>query len=310
MDGLANAYRDAGRLSDAIPLFEKTLRVLKSKRGSDHPITIITMSNLAGTYHDDGRVDEAIALFEETVRLSTGTLGPEHSDTLIITGNLAAAYRDAGQVDHARSLYEKVLKLEKLKLGPDHPSTLASMYGLAIAYRRAGRATDAILLLEELLPFAKMKLGPEHRLAILSMNNLVAAYLEANQWAKAELTARECLRLRETIPSDDWWRFQTMSQLGAALAGQTRYAEAEALVVSGYEGLRVREAQIPALAKSRLGEAAERVVRLYQAWGKPEQADAWKAKLGLAERPADPRSCGARSQSTPPCPKTPAGQRR
>ena len=29
------------------------------------------------------------------------------------------------------------------------------------------------------------------------------------------------------------------------------------------------------------------MVRLYEAWGKPEQAAAWKAKLGLPDLPAD-----------------------
>jgi hypothetical protein len=32
---------------------------------------------------------------------------------------------------------------------------------------------------------------------------------------------------------------------------------------------------------------AERVVRLYESWGKPQQAAAWKAKLGKANLPAD-----------------------
>jgi serine/threonine protein kinase/tetratricopeptide (TPR) repeat protein len=290
LDALANVYRDAGRVSDAIPLFEKTLRLQKSKRRCDDPSTLITMSNLAGAYHDAGRVDEAITLFEETIKLSKVKLGPEHSDTLIIMSNLAAAYRDAGQVLRALSLYETVLKLEKVKLGPDHPSTLASMYGLAIAYRRAGRTGEAIPLLEELIGSAKMKLGPEHPLLVLSMNNLAGACLEAKQWAKAEPTARECLRVRETKRCDDWWRFQTMSQLGAALTGQGKYAEAEPLVVAGYTGLKARQAKIPALAKPRLREAAERVVQLYEAWGKPEQANAWKTELGVAEPPADPFS--------------------
>jgi hypothetical protein len=34
-------------------------------------------------------------------------------------------------------------------------------------------------------------------------------------------------------------------------------------------------------------EAAERVVRLYEACGRPEKAAAGKAKLGLADLPAD-----------------------
>jgi hypothetical protein len=34
-----------------------------------------------------------------------------------------------------------------------------------------------------------------------------------------------------------------------------------------------------------LAEAAERIVRLYEAWDKPDAAAAWKRKLGLADLP-------------------------
>jgi hypothetical protein len=79
-----------------------------------------------------------------------------------------------------------------------------------------------------------------------------------------------------------------MSLLGGALLGQGKYAEAEPLVAQGYEGIKSRDAKIPALFKlPRLSEAAERVVRLYEAWGKPAQAAVWKAKLGVADLPSD-----------------------
>jgi hypothetical protein len=51
--------------------------------------------------------------------------------------------------------------------------------------------------------------------------------------------------------------------------------------------MRAREARIPAASRPRLLEAAERVVRLYEAWGRPEKARAWKARVGLGELPAD-----------------------
>jgi hypothetical protein len=41
------------------------------------------------------------------------------------------------------------------------------------------------------------------------------------------------------------------------------------------------------LRKNSLAEAAVRVVKFYEAWDKPEQAAAWKAKLGMPDRPAD-----------------------
>jgi hypothetical protein len=51
--------------------------------------------------------------------------------------------------------------------------------------------------------------------------------------------------------------------------------------------MKAREARIWVPDRRRLREAAERVIRLYEAWGKPEQAQVWKAKLGMPELPAD-----------------------
>jgi hypothetical protein len=42
-----------------------------------------------------------------------------------------------------------------------------------------------------------------------------------------------------------WLTFNTQSLLGGALLGQKKYAEAEPLLVKGYEGLKTREKTIP-----------------------------------------------------------------
>ena len=78
---------------------------------------------------------------------------------------------------------------------------------------------------------------------------------------------------------DDWRTFNTHSLLGGSLLGQTKYAEAEPLLLSGYEGMKTREASIPPKDKVRLSQAAERVVKLYEAWGKPDRAAKWRKEL-------------------------------
>jgi hypothetical protein len=78
-----------------------------------------------------------------------------------------------------------------------------------------------------------------------------------------------------------------MSLLGGALLDQGRYAEAEPLIVQGYEGMKAREARIFVPERRRLLEAAMQVVRLYEAWGKTYQAAAWKTKLGMPDLPKD-----------------------
>jgi non-specific serine/threonine protein kinase/serine/threonine-protein kinase len=61
--------------------------------------------------------------------------------------------------------------------------------------------------------------------------------------------------------------------------GQKKYPEAVPRLIGGYEGMKQHAAKIPAPFKHYLTEAGERVVRLYDEWGKPEKAAEWRAKL-------------------------------
>ena len=87
------------------------------------------------------------------------------------------------------------------------------------------------------------------------------------------------MRIREKKLPDDWVLFNTKSMLGGALAGQKKFQEAEPLLVEGYSGMKEREANIPSAAKTRLAEAIRRLVDLYTAWDKPEEAAKWQAVL-------------------------------
>jgi hypothetical protein len=98
--------------------------------------------------------------------------------------------------------------------------------------------------------------------------------------AEAEAILRECLAIRAKVQPDDWTTFNARSLLGGSLLGQKKYAEAEPLIVSGYEGLKAREARIPPQwRKPRLTEAAQRVVRFYEEWGKNDKAAEWRTRL-------------------------------
>jgi serine/threonine-protein kinase len=60
----------------------------------------------------------------------------------------------------------------------------------------------------------------------------------------------------------------TESALGECLTAQQRYAEAEPLLTDGYTGLiwKLGEKDL------RTVEARQRLAKLYDAWGKPNQA--------------------------------------
>ena len=106
-NNLAYAYRDAGRLDEAIPLYEQNLEDSTRILGTNHPNTLISRNNLAGAYRDAGRLDEAIALHGQILEDRTRILGPHHPNTLTSRNNLAYAYRAAGRLEEAITLHEQ-----------------------------------------------------------------------------------------------------------------------------------------------------------------------------------------------------------
>jgi non-specific serine/threonine protein kinase/serine/threonine-protein kinase len=288
LNNLASAYREAGRLADARPLYEEALQRRRATLGPDHPDTLMSMNNLANLDRELGRLSEALSLQKETLQRQQAALGPDHPDTLLSMSNLALAYEDAGQASAAMPLYEETLKRRQAKLGPDHPETLVSMSNLAVAYHAAGRPADALPLFEETLRRRRATRGPDHPQTLRSVTYLARAYL-AGQPGRAEPLLREALAIRAQKFPDDWRTFETQSLLGASLLDQKKYAEAEPHLLEGYEGMKARVATIPASSRRYLAETADRIIQLYDAWGKPAQAEAWRrTRTATSNVPARP----------------------
>ena len=147
-NNLAGAYQTAGRLNEAIPLYEQNLEDRTRILGPHHPDTLNSRNNLAGAYLDAGRLNDAIELFEQNLKDFENLLGPHHPHTLLSRNNLANAYQTAGRLNEAITLYEQTLEDRTRILGPRHPDTLISRDNLADAYRTAGRIEDAEKLFE------------------------------------------------------------------------------------------------------------------------------------------------------------------
>jgi serine/threonine protein kinase len=277
MGNLAHVYGAAGRVKDALPLHEETLKRLEAKLGPEHIHTLTELNNLANAYRDAGRLEDALPLFEQALARLRKTLGHSHHTTLLAMANLGLAYEDAGKVDDAIRLDDEASKSGDAQLGPDHPDTLFFRDCLAQAYERAGRFADALPLRQGTVARWQAKAGPADPNTLTSMNNLARAYLAVKP-AEAEPLMRQALAIRAKQRTDDWSKFDTTSILGASLAGQKKYAEAEPLLIDGYEGLSAHAAEIPAKMRGRVTEARDRLIRLYDDWGKKDQAEAWRRK--------------------------------
>ena len=184
-DAIASAYVSAGRLEEAITLYEQVTKDCARVLGEDHPLTLTSRNNLAGAYESAGRLTEAITLYEQVLPDRVRVLGEDHPDTLASRSNLAGAYRAVGRLTEAITLYEQVLADRIRVLGEDHPHTLASRNNLAYAYRAVGRLTEAITLYEQVLTDRIRILGKNHPDTLATLNALARAYKDAGFQNKA-----------------------------------------------------------------------------------------------------------------------------
>jgi serine/threonine protein kinase/tetratricopeptide (TPR) repeat protein len=286
-DNLAVLYQRAGRRDDAIRMHELTLQLLTKRLGPDHRDTLTNRQNLAAAYYHAGRRSEAIRLNEETIELLTAKLGANHPDTLGTRGQLISWYMAVGRTVEAIRVGEEVLKLRTAKLSANHPHTITSGAFLAEAYNSVGRWTEAEPLLRDALARHRKTDRPDAGFLARGQFQLGRNLVGQSRWKEAEPVLREALAVYQKSMPDYWVRYQLMTLLGGALFGQGRYREAEPLLLAGYDGLNTSAAKGGGPNRLRLIEAAERIVRLYEASGKPEQAAQWKVRLGLSDLPAN-----------------------
>ncbi len=165
------------------------------------------------------------------------------------------------------------------KLPPDEQKAFTQLWADVAALLQKANAPPSLVSLMQQLPEARKALpkGSPQLAGLLAQIGL--GLLEQKKWTEAESFLRECLAIREKTQPDVWSTFNTKSTLGGALLGQKKFADAEPLLLAGYEGMKQREKAIPAQAKIRLPEAVERLVQLYEATGKTDEAAKWRTEL-------------------------------
>ncbi|HEX2341792.1 MAG TPA: serine/threonine-protein kinase, partial [Vicinamibacterales bacterium] len=279
MMNLGKLYSDVGKQAEAEALLSRAVTVGRRTLGEEHPRWIGAMNNLAAIYAAQGKFTEAEPIFRTLSEVQRRILGDEHPDALTVTNNLAVVCRQIGKQAEAEALLTKVMEVQHRVLGDDHPNQLATMSSLAQVYQLQGKVAEAKALLTRSLAGQRRVNGPEHLGTLNTMRLLGGIYRDEGHYGQAEALLREALKGYLKVRPDFWARFDVESTLGASLAGQRRYAEAEPLLLSGYEGMSRLEASIPPVNKPSLQRAGEWIDALYQSSGRPAKAAEWRLQL-------------------------------
>ncbi|MGC0772567.1 MAG: serine/threonine-protein kinase [Candidatus Acidiferrum sp.] len=278
MNHLAGAYLLQSKYARAEALQRQVLEAQTHVLGPEHPETLASEVNLTYIFTAEGKYAEAQAQQNTTLEVMRRVLGSEHPYTLGCMCGIADVYADQQEYARAETLYRQTLQIYRKAMGPEHPDTLACLAGFGAMYERERKYPLAESLLAEALTGRRHALGSENEDTMASADDMALVYISQRKFTEAEPLAREAMDFYRKKGSADWQRFSIESELGASLAGQKRYAEAEPLLLEGYQQMLARKHLIAVPDQYHLKRAQEWLVQLYVDWGKPENAAEWRKK--------------------------------
>ena len=192
----AESCQSAGKIGDAITLYQEVLSTSQQVLGPSHQSTLAALNGLSCAYFSAGHLTVAIPMFEQVLSARIKVLGPNHPDTLRTRGNLAVALHNVGDLDNAIALQEQVVSESRRILGPHHTDAFTFAINLADTYHSARRLDDAIQYYEELSTEASNYLGYNHPITLTVLNNLASVYESAEMFDSAIALYEEVVALR------------------------------------------------------------------------------------------------------------------
>ena len=269
LDNLANLLHDRDELDAADAMYREGLQMRQRLLGDKHPDIASSINNIAAILHDRDELEAAEGLYRESLTMTRELLGDEHLDVASGLNNLAALLHDREELDAAEGLYRESLAITRKLVREPNRDVAGSLNNFAVLLHDKGELEEAERLYRESLAMIREVLDGQHPLLAESLGGLAFFYLERGDAEIAEPLFREAVEIaRAVFEPDDWRLALTESEYGACLSELGRYAAAEELLLSGFQ---VLEGSLGRQDRLTL-RAAERLVDLYEAWGKNEQA--------------------------------------
>lgn len=290
MANLAHIYQGAYRMRESLDLYQNARDKIVPKLGDSHPKTLAILRMLGHMLRVYKRTPEAITLLEQVRERELMVQGSHHPNTLTTSFHLALTYKDAGKLTTAFSLLQQAAEaVEKLKFEHSHAVLILDNLALcheALTQYEQAEACRRKCLEQVIYP----KDGPDSLKAATELIRIGSLSLLQKSSLKAEPPLRQALKIFENCPNAGE-KLYAQSLLGTALADQSRYAEAEPLLLEAYQGMKNFSKEHPGqgtLPKGRRTNALTRLVLLYQEWQKPDLFIEWSRELESMRQDAPP----------------------
>ncbi len=232
----------------------------------DHYSVAYTYCRLGNLYKGAGELERAEAAYHEYL---------ERLRRLPVKHEAGEALYNLGVIDYTRGNYREAEKrlneAEKLfsrYLGESYPQIADFLYYLASIDCLQGDHARAEAEARRALEIRRRQKAPDHPTVIISLGLLSKVLISAGRPADAAAHLREAMEKFRAAPNRTGQLASAAGILGECLTLLKRYDESERVLIEGHAGF---ESDCCKPSPEWM-EARQRLVKLYEAWGKPDQA--------------------------------------
>jgi serine/threonine-protein kinase len=285
LDHLGEVARLKGEYSKGESLLSESLVMRRRLLGSESLDVAHSLNNLALVLHEKGQYDDAERLNRESLEMRRRLLGQDHLDVAISLNNLGLNLYARGRSDEAERMFRDSLAMRSKLLGPDHHQVAWSMSNLAALLHRKGRLDEAERLHREALTIRRQWFGEEHPDTIHTIGSLATILRDKGDCRAALPLFEETIKRGAALLGPD--HLDVLGDKSASspcLTRLGRYREAEERLLAAHTKMRASLGSQHWITRL----SARRLAELYEAWGKPDQAETYRAMLQSKEKTLTP----------------------
>jgi eukaryotic-like serine/threonine-protein kinase len=232
-----------------------------------------TLTDLGSALIAKERLADAEGMLKEALAGRRKALSPGHPDTL----NTAIGFVQC--LKREKKTAEAVAECRGALADAEKEGTAESLQGIQLlrylgALILNDHPDEALKLFERAFMLSRRVFGETADETLDNRGRLCIALMTVGRTADAEIHLRAIYDTCRTLGS-----FSRIAEaahnLGNCLAKQKRYDKAEPLFIEYYDAT----SQIRDVSPTIVRAAGEQVVKLYEAWGKPEKVAEWREKL-------------------------------
>ena len=283
---LGTALHFAGQFEEARPLLDHWISVMRRLPRQFTPEYADKLADLAVLLEFSGKNAEAEVVAREALAITRSLYGDQHHRVGIELSRLGSVLTTERKFAAAESTLNAAVANLRASYPEGHVHLVNALRNLGIFYDAERRWKESEATWREARTMARRTVGDQSLEVALATQRIGSSLLQQGRDSEAEAELRVAVAaFARLMPASSPVRIRAQLDLGDVYRAERRYSSAESLLVAGYGRLGTRTAY----SRAQRRFAQEALVRLYDAWGRPDDAAKFRKELG-----AEPQDSASR----------------